>query len=116
MATSVYDVEELTLQDGKSYEFKPLNLKLLKKFMTAFDNIGEPSSQSEGLEQLRDLTAICLEAVDKELAGDTERLDEILDTPTMYRIIEISTGIKLNDENLIRAAMMEQMAREAGEN
>ena len=43
MATTVYDVEKITLQNGDEALLKPLSIKQLRKFMAAI-------SQTEGIE------------------------------------------------------------------
>lgn len=105
MATTVYTVEEIELQDGKTYGFKPLNIKLLRRFMAKFTALEPVETEDESIDQMLDLVAICVESVDKDLAGDRDALEEALDNPTMFKIIEICAGIKLNDPNLIAAAV-----------
>lgn len=116
MATTVYTVEEIELQNGKTYSFKPLNIKLLRKFMGKFTNLEPVESEDESLDQMLELASICMESVDEELAADTEALEEALDNPTIYKIIEICAGVKLNDPNLIAAAVQAMAAQEAGQN
>lgn len=116
MATTVYTVEEITLQNGETYEFRPLNLKLLRKFMAKFTNLEPVESEDESIDQMLELAQICLESVDKELAADQDALEEALDNPTIYKIIEVCAGIKLNDPNLLAAAAQAMAAQEAGQN
>jgi hypothetical protein len=115
LATTVYTVEEITLQNGETYEFKPFNIKLLRKFMNKFNNLGTAESEDESIDQMIDLASICIEQVNKELAADKDKLEEALDNPTIYKLIEVCAGIKLNDPNLLAAAA-EAMAREVGQN
>jgi len=119
LATTVYTVEDIELQNGKTYSFKPLNLKLLRKFMDKFTNLPPVETEDESIDQMLELAKICVESVDKELAADTDALEEALDNPTIYKIIEICAQIKLNDPNLIAAAaqaMMNQDQAAAGKN
>jgi hypothetical protein len=104
LATTVYTVEEITLQNGETYEFKPLNIKLQRKFMKLWNELESVENEDQGLDQLLDLSQICLEGPAPELAGDRDALEEALDQPTIYKIIEVCAGIKLNDPNLIAAA------------
>lgn len=116
MATTVYTVESIELQNGKTYEFRPLNLKLLRKFMNKFTNLEPVETEDESIDQMLDLASICMESVDKELAEDKDALEEALDNPTIYKIIEICAQIKLNDPNLIAAAAQAMAAQGAGQN
>lgn len=113
MATTVYTVEDITLQDGETYGFKPLNIKLLRRFMAKFTALEPVETEDESIDQMIDLVAICMEQVNKDLAGDRDKLEEALDNPTIFKIIEVCSGIKLNDPNLIAAAVT---AMEAGQN
>ena len=98
MATTVYDVEEVTLQNGKAVKLKPLSIKELRKFMIAIKKTGE--SQTE------DACAIALEKQLPELVADRDAFEDALDVPTMNRILEVCGGIKLDDPNLLAAAVL----------
>jgi hypothetical protein len=47
---------------------------------------------------------IAMKQFDEELATK-EKLEDILDLPTVYKIIEVAAGIKLNDPNALAAAL-----------
>lgn len=113
MATTVYTTEEITLQDGKSVTLKPLNIKGLRKFMAKMQEFGEVKDEDQGLDILLDAAAICLmkerpELYDKHKndgkGGYSEEAEDAFDMPTVYRILDICGGVKLNDPNLIAAA------------
>jgi hypothetical protein len=40
-----------------------------------------------------------------ELA-DKEKLEDVVDLPTIYKVIEVAAGIKLNDPNALAAALV----------
>lgn len=91
--------------------------------MEAFSKV---QSEEEGLEVLLDAAAVCLmkqvpEYWDKHKnknedgvarGGYSDEAEEAFDMPTVYRIIEICGGIKLNDPDLIRMAMESVQAAE----
>lgn len=113
MATTVYTTEEITLQDGKSVTLKPLNIKGLRKFMAKMNEFAEVKDEEQGLEILLDAAAICLmkerpDFWDKHkndgAGGYSEDAEDTLDMPTVYRILDVCGGVKLNDPNLIAAA------------
>lgn len=145
MAEEVFDTREIKLQDGTEVELKPLVLKKLRRFMKAFRAFGEDVEIPEGadeetkreLEQDHEyevflvLAGICLEgalkkektekAEGKEEADEmwAEWLEETLDMPTIFKIIEVGAGMKLDDPNLLAAAaasLQEQSRMEAGTN
>lgn len=105
MATSVYTTEEITLQDGTDITLRPNVIKRQKRFMVALEGLSVPDSQIEAYDQIIDLAQICLEGPAPELAKDRDKMEEILDEPTLYKIIEVCGGIKLNDPNLLAAAV-----------
>jgi hypothetical protein len=42
-----------------------------------------------------------MEQYKPELAGDLEKLEDVLDLPTVYNIIEAASGVKLSDANAL---------------
>jgi len=47
LATTVYNVEEITLQNGAVVKLKPLTIKELRKFMQAIQRTGEATTEDE---------------------------------------------------------------------
>jgi hypothetical protein len=43
---------------------------------------------------------VCLEQLKPELAEDLDKFEEVIEVPTMMKILEIAGGLKLNDPNL----------------
>lgn len=106
MATTVYDVEEVELQDGSILKLKPLAISRLKRFMTVMNTAQEATTEDKALEVLIDACAIVIESQHPELAKDREKLEDALDVPTINRIIKICGGIDLEDPNLLAAAVL----------
>jgi len=110
----VYSVEEVTLQDGREVTLKPLNIKGLRKFMQKMGEFQNIKEDDEGMEILLDAAAICLMKEHPDLwdknanegkGGASEDAAEVFDLPTIYRVLDICGGVKLDDPNLIAAAM-----------
>ena len=106
MATTVYDVEEIQLQNGDTVKLKPLTIKELRKFMTAVQKTAETKSEDETLTILIDACAVALEKQLPDLVKDRDALEDALDVPTINRILEVCGGIKLDDPNLLAAAVL----------
>lgn len=106
MATTVYDVEEVELQDGSILKLKPLAISRLKRFMTVMNTAQEATTEDKALEVLIDACTIVIESQHPELAKDREKLEDALDVPTINRIIKICGGIDLEDPNLLAAAVL----------
>lgn len=113
MATTVYTTEDVTLQDGESVTLRPLNIKGLRKFMKKMDDFQKVESEEDGLEVLLNAAAICLMKERPDLwdktkneneGGYSDKAEDVFDMPTIYKIIEICGGVKLNDPELIAAA------------
>ena len=106
MATTVYNVEEIELQNGDKVKLKPLTIKELRKFMTAVQKTAETKSEDETLTILIDACAVALEKQLPDLVKDRDALEDALDVPTINRILEVCGGIKLDDPNLLAAAVL----------
>ena len=108
MATTVYDVVEIQLGNGDVVELKPLPIKQLKKFMAVIKEMELPENESEdaAMEIFIKTAMVCLEAVQSPLANDKDKFEEVIDTPTMMKILEVCGGLKLNDPNLLGASLV----------
>ena len=106
LATTVYNVEEVQLQNGQTVKLKPLSIKELRKFMEAIQKTANVTTEGETLTVLIEACAIALEKQLPELVADKEALEDALDVPTMNRILEVCGGIKLDDPNLLAAAVL----------
>jgi len=108
MATSVYEVVEIELIDGTKLKLRPLKITLLREFMKKFadlENVEIASDNDKSMDLLIDCIAIAMKQYNPELS-DREKLEEVIDLPTVYKIIEIASGVKLNDPNLLAAAAL----------
>lgn len=107
MAKTVFKTEEIELLDGSTVRLRPLSIRNMKKFQARFASLQEEASEANGdtdttLEGLLDLAFLCLEQDNS--GGDREELEDRLDLDSTYKVIEVCSGIKLNDPNLIAAA------------
>jgi hypothetical protein len=106
LASTVYDVEEIQLQNGKTITLKPLSIKQLRKFMGAIQKTAEATTEEETLTVLIDACAVAIEKQLPDLVADRDALEDALDMPTINRILEVCGGIKLDDPNLLAAAVL----------
>lgn len=107
MATSVYDIVEVELIDGTKISMRPLKISLLREFMKEFQKIGDEKIAEDNIKSmdlLLDCAVIAMKQYDETLAVK-EKLEDIVDLPTVYKIIEVAAGIKLNDPNVLAAAL-----------
>jgi hypothetical protein len=107
MATQVYEVLELELMDGSAITVRPLKISLLRDFMKEFQKIGDEKISEDNIKSMNlllDCAAIAMKQYNPDLA-DKAKLEEVIDLPTIYKIIEVASGIKLNDPNALAAAL-----------
>jgi hypothetical protein len=71
--------------------------------MEKFEKISEVADDNtKSMDLLLECVLIALKQYKPELAEKPEALDEILDLPTVYKIVEEASGIKLSDTNGLR--------------
>jgi hypothetical protein len=107
MATTIYETVELELQDGTTIVIRPLKIALLREFMKEFQKISDEKIAEDNLKSmdlLLSCATIAMKQYKPELA-EKEKLEEVIDLPTIYKVIEIAAGIKLNDPNALAAAL-----------
>ena len=102
MATTVHEGTELTLMDDTKITVRPLKISLLRPFLKKFEDIAvvaEDNDKSTTI--LIECVQIAMKQYKPELAEDINKLEEVLDLPTVYKIIEAASGIKLQDANAL---------------
>jgi hypothetical protein len=102
MATTVHEGRELILMDGTKIKVRPLKISLLRPFMTKFEKIAEVAENNEkSMALLMECVQIAMEQYSPDLAKDKDKLEDVLDLPTVYDIIEAASGVKLSDANAL---------------
>jgi len=103
MTTVINEEKTITLLDGSTIQARPLKLSLLRKFMKKFEEIAPVAEDNDkSLDILLECVKIALEQYDAKLAGSAE-LEDLLDLPTVYKIVEEASGIKLGDTDLLNS-------------
>lgn len=109
MPTTVYDIVEIELSNGDSIALRPLPIKQMKRFMDLIQSANKENAE-ETEEQVMDLfikgAMLCLEVLKPEYSKDRDKFEEIIEVPTMMKILEIAGGLKLDDPNLLGAALV----------
>ena len=96
MATNTYESSTLTLIDGTKIEVRPLKISLLRPFMKKFDGVAAVADDNEkSMSLLVECVQIAMQQYKPELAGDLAKLEEVLDLPTVYKIVEAASGVRL---------------------
>lgn len=101
MATTKYETEKLTLIDGTEISVRPLKISLLRPFMKKFEGVAAVADDNEkSMTLLVECVQIAMKQYKPELAEDIEKLEEVLDLPTVYKIVEAASGTTLAADNL----------------
>ena len=108
MATNIYDTAELELENGEVIFIKPLPIKQLKKFMAAIRELDSDDIKTEedAMEIFIKASMVCIEKTYPTIGLDREKFEELVNIPNMMKILEICGGLKLNDPNLLGAALV----------
>lgn len=103
MATTVNEEKTITLIDGTSFNVRPLKISLLRPFMDKFEKISEVADDNaKSMDLLLECVLIALKQYKPELAEKPEALEDLIDLPTVYQIVEEASGIKLSEANGLR--------------
>lgn len=96
MATTVKEAKTITLLDGTKIDIRPLKISLLRPFMEKFEKISEVAdNNAKSMDLLLDCVAIAMKQYKPELAEKAEDLEDLLDLPTVYEIVEEASGLKI---------------------
>jgi len=96
MATTIYNTQIIELFDGTELEIIPLKIKYLREFMTAFNNIKGTSGDDEAMAVLVECTRICMKQYCPEISNTIDQVEDNVDMPTIYKILDTAAGIKIN--------------------
>jgi hypothetical protein len=102
MATEKTTGTQLVLMDGTKISVRPLKISLLRPFMKKFEQIAAVAEDNDkSMTLLLECAQIAMQQYSPEIAEDIDKLEEILDLPTVYQIIEAASGVKLADANAL---------------
>jgi hypothetical protein len=109
MATAVYEEKTITLIDGTKVKVRPLKISLLRQFMKKFEGLAAVQNDNDkSMTLLMECVQIAMQQYKPDLGEDIEKLEEVIDLPTVYQIIEAASGINLSDSALLALAAAEQ--------
>ena len=108
MTTNICDTAELELEDRTNIFIKPLPIKQLKKFMEVIRELDseEITTEEQAMDIFVKAAMVCVEKSYPEIGLNREKFEEVVNIPNMMKILEICGGLKLNDPNLLGAALV----------
>jgi len=98
MATSVYDIKNIKILDGTEIEISPLKIKYLREFMDKFENVKIAKGEVEAIEALSECAQVCMKQTRPDLANDKQKFEDAIDLETLYKILDVCAGIKINEK------------------
>ena len=102
MATTINETKEITLIDGTTIAVRPLKISLLRPFMKKFEGIAAVAEDNDkSMSILMECVQIAMQQYKPDLADDLAKLEENLDLPTVYKIVEEASGVKLGDPSAL---------------
>ena len=99
MATRIYKNQIIYLFNGKELEIIPLKIRYLREFMEVFENIKEAKSDDESIAVLVECVRICMKQYCPEISSTVKDIEDNFDMPTIYKILDFSAGIKINQKS-----------------
>ena len=101
-AAAKADENIVVLIDGTKVSVRPLKISLLRPFMKKFEGsaaVAEDNDKSMSI--LMECVQIAMQQYKPDLSEDLKSLEENLDLPTVYKIIEAASGTNMSDSALI---------------
>ena len=81
---------------------RPLKISLLRPFMKKFAELAEVAEDNDkSTTILIECVQIAMKQYKPDIADDAKKLEENIDLPTVYRVIESASGVKLQDANAL---------------
>lgn len=102
--TTVNEEKTIKLIDGTEIKVRPLKISLLRPFMAKFQDIAKVADDNDkSMTLLMECVQIAMRQYKPELAEDLKALEDNVDLPTVYQIVEEASGVKLGDVTSIMA-------------
>jgi inhibitor of KinA sporulation pathway (predicted exonuclease) len=101
MATTVDEAAEIVLVDGTKIAVRPLKISLLRDFMKKFEGIAKVADDNDkSMDLLIECVQIAMRQYKPEIADDLKALEDNIDLPTVYRVVEAASGVKMAEVGL----------------
>lgn len=98
MSLNINEEKKVTLIDGTEIAIRPLKVSLLRPFLKKFEGIAKVADNNDkSMDLLMECVQIAMQQYKPELATDIKALEDNLDLPTVYMIIEEASGSNLGE-------------------
>jgi hypothetical protein len=99
MATKVYEEHQVTLVDGTIILVSPLKIKYLHQVMETFNSVKKAKNDLEAIAVMTECTRISMQQYCPSLSISIDAVEDAVDLPTIYKILDYGAGIKIDDKN-----------------
>ena len=97
MATKIYESAIIETVYGQKIYIIPLKIKYLRQFMDVFDSVKTAQDSDELLNHILECAVVAMQQYASEI-NSVEKIEDSFDIKTIYRILDIAAGIKLDQE------------------
>lgn len=98
---TINEKKTVTLIDGTKIVVRPLKISLLRPFLDKFGEIQKVAEDnSKSMTVLLECVQIAMKQYEPKLAEDLDAIEDNIDLPTVYAIIEAASGITLDGASL----------------
>jgi hypothetical protein len=98
MATQIYNTKKIKILNGEEIQITPLKIKYLREFMDAFEPIKTVSNDLEAISILTECARISMQQYYPEISKSIDDIEDNLNMPMVYKIIDVAAGIKINQK------------------
>jgi hypothetical protein len=98
MASKIYDSAHIYTVDNKEIYITPLKIIYLREFMDAFEYVKEAASDSEAISKIVECVRIAMKQYEPSI-NTQELIEDNFDLPTIYKVLDIAAGIKMDAKN-----------------
>lgn len=98
MATKIYESETIYTIDGVPLYITPLKIKYLREFLEEFESVKMAQNDDEAIHRLTKCARIAMKQYYPKFKTVND-LEDNFDLNTIYRIINIAAGIKINKDS-----------------
>ena len=108
--TEIYKTSIIELFDGTELYITPLKIKYLKLFLEEFENVKTSKNDDEAINYLSKCATITMRQYYPSIKTQ-EQLEDNIDMPTIYKLLDYSAGIKINEKS---EEPVKEQAKESG--
>lgn len=98
MATTIYDSAYINLIDSTNIYITPLKIKYLREFLVVFEDVKETRGDEQAIAALAKCALVAMKQYYPEIKT-IEQLEDSVDLPTIYKILDIAAGIKIDNNS-----------------